>query len=82
MTAAKVTPLLPPARIDRSACNREARLAVREWRCAKGWPQDRAARYLGIDARTLRAYENGECAVPGWVLVAIGVAVRDRKAAA
>ena len=66
----KVFPLRPPARADRPAAERMARVTLRKWRCSSGLTQEQAAQWLGVDETTIRRWESGRCAVPAWVLVA------------
>jgi DNA-binding transcriptional regulator YiaG len=81
MTAKLLT--LPPRATDsRPGWKREARLALREWRCAEEITQPQAARRLQCSADAVSCWERGVREVPGWVLVAIGAVQRVRKEAA
>ena len=80
--SATVTPLRPPPTDKRPGWCREARLAVREWRCAEGLTQPQAALRLQCSADAVSCWERGTREVPGWVLVAIGAVQRFRKEAA
>ena len=79
---AKLLTLRPQATPDRS--DSEARHALRRWRCARDWTQERAAGELELSTKTLARYEAGERAVPWRVLRRAGIAVlvEERREAA
>jgi len=67
--------LRPLARVNRSEAEVRAAAAIREARGAES--QEQFAQWLGVDPRTIGAWERLEKRVPGWALIV----VQERRAA-
>jgi DNA-binding transcriptional regulator YiaG len=75
MSVTELTPRPGLARVDRSELEIRAAALIRDARGTES--QERFAQWLGVDPRTIGAWERLEKRVPGWALVAI----RERRAA-